>query len=378
MAFECPHAVILDDGELDDVRLMLAELGVPFADNAPAGGEPERAVPLLISTPARARAHMAGENGCHIPPHYLHIVIWIGGAPYSSDALEDIPCDFVVQRPIEPAVLRLLTQRAGYGGPERRRMLRVAIGTPVGLLVDEQRGGAMLAQLSVGGCGLITDDPPDDGSSVTIEFPPELTEPRELRLRGRVLSVREAVQADKTRYDVSVAFEEVALGDRVTLRAVMAGQPIDFRPKAWLMTTPGPPAPAPRAPRRRRSVLPAGSDRRAETRRLFNRQILGGNEGIARILIGRDLSTWGLRVEREAAFELGDELKLALYGGVGASPVMLKAVVERDDGELGWYLRFEAPTPAVARDIEKLLESLVPVDMPGGAGHVLTEVLESA
>jgi len=378
MAFECPHAVILDDGELDDVRVMLAELGVPYADIAPAGGEPERAVPLLISTPARARAHIAGENGCRIPPHYLHIVIWVGTEPDAGEMLDDIPCDFVVQRPIEPAVLRLLTQRAGYGGPERRRMLRVAIGTPVGLWEGEQRSEALLAQLSVGGCGLISGDPPEEGSAVAIEFPRDLTAPRELRLSGRVLSTRPVIQVEGTRYDVSVAFEALELGDRVTLRAVMAGQPIDFRPKAWLMTDPGPPATALRAPRRRRSVIPAGGERRTETRRLFNRQILGGNEGIARVLIGRDLSTGGLRVEREAAFALGDELKLALYGGVGSSPVLLKAVVERDDGELGWYLRFEALTPAVARDIEKLLDSLVPVDLPDGAGRVLTEVLESA
>ena len=30
MAFESPHAVILDDGELDDVRLILVELGIPY------------------------------------------------------------------------------------------------------------------------------------------------------------------------------------------------------------------------------------------------------------------------------------------------------------------------------------------------------------
>ena len=83
-------------------------------------------------------------------------------------------------------------------------------------------------------------------------------------------------------------------------------------------------------------------------------------------------------MEREATFTLGDELKLALYGGVGSNPVMLKAVVERDDGEQGWYLSFEALTPAVEKDLEKLLESLVPVDLPEGAGRVLTEVLESA
>lgn len=378
MAFECPHAVILDDGELSDIRQMLAELGVPYADIAPAGGEPERAVPLLISTPARARAHFAGESGCRIPPHYLHLVVWTDGEPGSDESLDDIPCDFVVQRPVEPSVLRLLTQRAGYGGPERRRMLRVAIGTPVELWVGEQKREALLAQLSVGGCGLVSNDPPEEGANVSIEFPRELTEPRKLRLRGCVLSARPAIRAETTQYDISIAFEPLELGDRVTLRAVMAGQPIDFRPKAWLMTTPGPPACAPRAPRRRRSVVPTGGDRRSETRRLFNRQLLGGAEGIARILIGRDLSTRGLRVEREASFELGDELKLALYGGVDASPVMLKAVVERDDGELGWYLRFAALPAAVERDLEKLLESLVPIDLPQGAGRVLTEVLESA
>jgi hypothetical protein len=378
MAFESPHAVILDEGELDDVRLLLVELGIPYVDVAPARAEPERAVPLLISTPARARAHVAGENGCRIPPHHLHVVIRVGGGPVAGQALDDIPCDFVVQRPIEPAVLRLLTQRAGYAGPERRRMLRVAIGSPIGLWVGEQRREALLAQLSVGGCSLVGDDPPDEGSAVSIEFPPELTAPRELRLHGRVLSARPAIQADEMRYDLSVAFEAIELSDRVTLRAIMAGQPIDYRPRARLMTTPGRLAVARRAPRRRRSAIPAGGDRRAETRRLFDRQILGDNEGIARVLIGRDLSTGGLRVEREAALALGDALKLALYGGAGSSPVMLEAMVARDDGELGWYLRFETLAPVVAKDVEKLLDSLTPVDPPEGAGHVLTEVLESA
>jgi hypothetical protein len=378
MALECPHALILDDGELDDVRLMLLELGVPYADGPPTGGGLERAIPLIISTPARARAHVTETDGCRIPPHYLHIVIWVGDASGTGEVLDDIPCDFVVQRPIEPAVLRLLTQRAGYGGPERRRMLRVAIGAPVGLWVGEQRSEVLLAQLSVGGCGLVCDEPPETGSAIAIEFPRDLTAPRELHLHGRVLSARPATQLEKTRYEVSVAFEAVELGDRVTLRAVMAGQRVDFRPKIWPMTDPGPPAAALRAPRRRRSVMPASSDRRAETRRLFNRRVLGGDEGIARILIGRDLSKQGLRVERAARFALGDELKLALYGGIGSSPVMLKAVVARDDGELGWYLDFEALTPAVAKDIDRLLDSLAPLDPPNGVGHVLTEVLESA
>jgi len=367
MSFEPPHAVILDDGELVEVRAMLDEMQVPYVDGLPRRGDgPERAIPLLITTPEGAR-----RLGRHLPANYLHLVVASEG-----DETADLPCDFLVRGGVEAAVLRLLTQRAGYDGPERRCMLRVAIGGPVALYVEGEEFEAQLAQLSIGGCGLVAQERPQEGLRACLVFPRERTTPRSLSVEGRILSVREAKDGVQPRYDVSIAFDDLELSDRVTLRALMAGQPIDFRPKPSLRVDPGPPSASARAPRRRRAVVPDEGDRRGSPRRLYNRQLLGGSEGIARVLIARDISIGGMRVEREARFALGDELKISIYGGVGVSPVLLKAVVERDDGVDGWFLRFAPLSPAVEHDLSILMESLAPLELSAGTGHIITEVLD--
>jgi len=377
MTFGLPHTVILDDGELAEIRTMLGEAGIPFVDEIPEGRTPERAIPLLVTTPRRARALTDSVEGAGLPPNYLHLVVSEAEDASTGDLLVGVPCDFVIQRPIDPDVLRLLTQRAGYEGPERRRMLRVAIGAAIELQVDGETCAAQLAQLSIGGCGLVVSEEIDEDALLSIDFPRALTEPRELSLQGHVLSVREIPGSGGKNYDISVTFDPIPLTDRVTLRSVMAGQPIDFRPRPSLRVDPGPPAVAAYSPRRRRSVVPVSGDRRKRPRRIYNRQILGGTEGIARVLIGRDISTRGMRVERGALFELGHEIKLAIYGGMGVSPVLLKAVVERDDGDAGWFLQFAELSEAVESDLTELLESLPPIGTADGAGSILTEVLES-
>lgn len=377
MEYGLPHTVILDEGELSALRSTLDDLGVPYADNAPAGGSRKTGIPLLITTPARARAFASGEAGEPLPPNFLHLVVAREGEVVDREALKGVLCDFVVQLPIEPDVLRLLTQRAGYGGPERRRMLRVAIGTMITLHTESGSRQAMLNQLSIGGCGLVVDDPPAEGTRVTVEFPKELTAPRNVSVSGRVLGLRRLMHDDSDARDVSVMFDELELGDRVTLRSLMAGQPIDFRPGPSLAVASGAPAAVERAPRRRRSVVPATPERRGARRRLFNRQVLGGSEGLTRIVIGRDISIGGMRAERSANLKVGDELKLAIYGRGDVSPVMLRAEVMRDDGEEGWFLRFEPLSEAVERDFESLLNSLRPMDLPNETGRVLTEVIET-
>jgi hypothetical protein len=377
MGFGLPHTVILDDGELAELRSMLSEAGIPFRDTIPEGKRGPRAIPLLVTTPVRACDLLQERSGEGFPASYLHLVVSDVAETTARELLAGVPCDFVIQRPIDPDVLRLLTQRAGYEGPERRRMLRVAIGTSVELRVDDRAHEAELAQLSIGGCGVVMTDAPEEGAAVTLEFPRALTEPRRLSLSGRVLTVREEENADGKPCDVSIAFDPIGLTDRVTLRAVMAGRRVEFRPRPKSQVEPGRPASAARAPRRRRAVMPVGGDRRKLPRRIFNREILGGNEGIARVLIGSDISTRGMRIERGARFALGDVLKLAIYGGPGMSPVLLEAVVERDDDAAGWFLRFAPLGEAVEADLEKLLDSLPLLGIPEGAGSILTEVLEA-
>lgn len=336
---ELPHALVLDDGELPDVRATLAAIGVRFADAVEGDGE--REIPLLVTTAARAKTLLT--TGPAAPRHHLHLVV----AGPDDGPLVGVPCDFAIRRPVAAALLRLLAERAGYEGPERRRALRVAIGAPVAVRVGESVRDAILAQVSASGCGLVASRPFDSNARLVIQVPAELTAPRSLELAGRVLGARRTTTADGETWDVSVAFDTLPLGDRVTLRALMAGQPIDFRPRGH-----------------------AGFDEAGPTgrRRLsLRRRRLGGARGGSRVVIGRGLSPRGLRVERDPLLQDGDEILLTLHGGAEAEPVTLPAAVRADAGATHWFLAFEELEPDTAAALTRLRESVASFSGEAGA-----------
>lgn len=326
MPADLPHALLLDDGELGDVRAALASIGVRWSDAVEDA--PARAVPLLVTTPARARA--LWERG-PAPRHHLHLVVTDPG----DGPLVGVPCDFAVQRPVAPAVLRLLAERAGYEGPERRRTLRVAIGAAVEVQCGEATREAILAQVSANGCGLVATGPFEPGARLSIRVPHDLTAPRRLALRGRVLGSRRTTTADGETWDVSVGFDPLPLGDRVTLRALMAGQPVDFRPRG-----------------------DAGLDEAGPTGRPPRRRRLGSAGSGSRVVIARGLSPRGLRVERDPALREGDEVLLTLHGGGNALPVTLSAAVHGDGEGSHWFLAFAELEPGTDAALARLRESV--------------------
>lgn len=330
---------IVDDGELLDVRAALDALGVRFEEGAAVD---EGEIPLLVTSAARARGVHRAADGLR---HHLHLVV----SDADGKALEGVPCDFLLRRPVTKEVLRLLTERACYSGPERRRMTRVAMGAPVVVHVDGRSREAILAQLSIGGCGLVSSRPFDAGAALVVEIPRELTKPRQLRIQGRVLSSRGTTTADGATFDVSVVFDALRLSDRVTLRAIMAGQPIDFRPRGD-----GKAQPTSAAPRQRR------------------RRPVGGRFGVARVVIGRDLGPEGMRIELDPALEAGAALDLALYGSGGGEAVVLRGTTERDAEEEAWRVRFEGVSAAAAEGIERLRRACG----RDGPGFVIAEILE--
>ena len=355
-----PDALILDDGELQDVRLLLDQLGALYGSEGDEVALQE--VPLLITSLARARR--LHEKGHPLPKHAIHLVVADADDHDLGGSLAGTPCDFIVRRPVDAAILALITRRAGYHGPERRKTLRVAMGTPVhvGMVGSDAREDAILAQLSVAGCGLITRDPLPD-VNLRIEFPPELSSPRTLALDGRIAKSREVPTADGLVYDTSVVFDDVTLSDRVTLRALMAGQPIDFRPES-------------RPPLARRAEDHAG-DRRRDARVPYEHGALGGSSDRrwTRVLIGRDISTRGMRVEREPDLALGDDVRLALYASDREEPVLVKARVTRDDGDEGWYLGFECDDAGEQARIEHLMADLQDDHSDSRQVWVISEVL---
>ena len=340
------RALILDDGDLAEVRAALSDMGVTFLE-AEAGAEPlaeDGEFPLMVTTPARARALAANGPG---PRHHLHLVV----ADRHGEAIDGIRCDFLVQRPVNPEVLCLLVERADYEGPERRRMTRVAIGIPVVLDTDGDRLDLIMTQLSTGGCGLVTADPLELDAPVRLELPSELTHPRRLALKGRVLSSRIVTTADGPNFDISIAFEPLSLSDRVTLRSVMAEQPVDFRP-------------------RRSAEARGGAPRRGSRRRP-----VGGRTGVTRVVIGRDLTGDGMRIERDPALALGDAFGLALYCSGRGEAIGLRGHIEADDDN-GWRVAFDDVSPETKAALDALRVAL-PSGPHQDTGFVIAEILEA-
>src|SRR5262249_61657001 len=122
----------------------------------------------------------------------------------------------------------------------------------------------------------------------------------------------------------------------------------------------GPPAerrrPPPAAPRQ------APRDRRRFPRVHYERRVIAAAEAaMHRMLIGHDLSVGGMRVERNPELQVGQRLRIALYDAARETPVVVEAVVARDDGPHGLALHVEQIDDDIATRLENLVATLSPV-----------------
>jgi hypothetical protein len=137
----------------------------------------------------------------------------------------------------------------------------------------------------------------------------------------------------------------------------------------------------PRASRPSRPPAASDSDRRARPRKLFARRVLAAAAGGTQVLIGRDLSAVGMRVRPVPGLQVGDELKLALYGNGEHPALVLEAVVIRDDGWDGLALHFRDVGASAAAELERLVRSL-PAERAArrarerAPGVVVSEIIE--
>jgi hypothetical protein len=121
-------------------------------------------------------------------------------------------------------------------------------------------------------------------------------------------------------------------------------------------------------------------DRRDSARGSYRRRIPAFGDRAMRVLVARDLSMAGLRVERETGLELGDRLHLAIYGDPEEEPFLVWATVERTDGSDGMYLAFDSMHPVLAQQLDSVVANLPAVeslhdDEARAMGTVVTEIL---
>jgi hypothetical protein len=178
-----PTALLIDDGELDDVDRLLGEL---TDRHRLCGGERPDPWPwprrLLVATPERVLA---------VPPPAPDVAFTtIVVAERDSILLRNLgkrcSFDYLVRRPVHPEALRLLLLRALFSGWEQRSAPRLPVGYRVSWIAGFRPGRATLLDISSQGCRLQAVRPPSSGSEVTLHLPRDLVGGLGLVLRGQV------------------------------------------------------------------------------------------------------------------------------------------------------------------------------------------------
>lgn len=361
---ERPEILVVDDGELEDVCEVLRELGASFDRRRGAGsGEPlQTPRSLLVISPRHALglglglARQRGPQGLQRGP--AGVVIVAEDSPVLRSMLRQAGFDFLVRRPLHRAALRLLLLRALYHGPERRLDPRLPSGCHVHYRAGVRREPCVLADVSVGGCRLLSTRPVPRGAEIEVLLSEEVTGSEPLTVAGRVVRCEQGdtLESIGAGYALGVRFESITAADRVRLRAIVTLGLVGTR---------------------------IGGERRAGARRSFRRKVSALCSEAGRVLMGRDLSTGGMKVEWHPALKVGDTLTLAIHLEEDESPLVVDAQVVRDDGPEGMALCFERVSEEAAHKLERLVGDLPGVELLAAGeiaslGAVLSEILASS
>jgi hypothetical protein len=377
-----PPTLLIHDGELADVRDLLEELGASFVDRrgATRPEEQRQSFQLVIATPPRLLGLFPpGE------PRPKQIAICNSDSKGLRSSLHRAGIQLMVRRPVHRTALRGLLLHSLYQGPEKRRSVRVNIGAPVHFRSGWRRRPAVLTDLSVGGCRVLTPRPVAPGTSITLAISAKLSGSRRFSVKGRVL--RNLTVKNSDWHSVIARFVRLGADQERLLRAtidVYASGPATFEqerlavPDAAVMGLPGaapeiaakPPAPS----------AVESAERRTAPRYEIDRRVIALSEESARVLVGRDISLGGMRVDPSPLLVVGQDVRLAIHFGNQEVPLVVTARVHRDDAERGVVLRFHGLDPDTARRLNEMLDTLPMLDpgATGSAGMIISEIVADA
>jgi c-di-GMP-binding flagellar brake protein YcgR len=362
-------ALVIDDGELQDVRDVLGRLGVEYRWIRPddARGVPCESPSRLLITTARHALQtepLAGPAGARP----VRIAVLDDEARAACTQLRERGFDYLVRRPVHPIALQLLLLRTLYRGDERRVSTRIPIGCPTSYRTTFRRRPALLADLSRGGCRFYAAKLFEPDSEIRIQLPKELTGGEAVELPGWVVRCERDPLGGELPYCTALAFE--LLSDEIDeqLRAVLEARArgperlaASDAEQAWREWSEQ--AGARRArPAEALNAEPRGA--RRMPRRTFRSRIAAvtPRDRALRTLVGRNISAGGMLLDPESDLRVGERLALALFGKPGQR-LDVHARVMRNDREQGLALSFDPMSAEVARELERLIAGL-----PSGEG----------
>jgi hypothetical protein len=347
-----PSVLIVDDGELGDVRAVLQELGVDFTHLRGAAVPPRVEPPrrLFVATARRSAIAESWPRREAGGPQKMGVVAEDSNA--LRENLRRMGFDFLVRPPVHREALRLLVLRALYTGEERRREARVLVGAEVTCRSGFRRQNAVLIELSLRGARLLASRPFGLGSRLTLRLPPEIGGEPPAWLRAKVLRVEEAGGSRASEHVVALAFEGLKPAQERALEAALqrcAAGPLAIDSDAGEAALGA-------------AAQASGPERRQKRRAAFSGEVVTLHDEARRVLLGRDISPDGMRVGAQPDLAPGALLQLAIYAAAGEPPIAVRARVVRNDGPSGVALRFEELSQGSVRRIEELVARLPSVE----------------
>lgn len=376
-----PASLVIHDGELADVCALMGHLGVPFVERCGPSTEADesRVWELVVSTPRRLLEFDPGASGTQPP----RIAILDKDSRTLRSMLQRAGVDLLVRRPVHPAALRLLVLYALYRGPENRRSLRVSLGARVRFRSGLRRRMAILADLSSTGCRLLSTHAAERGQKIQIQIPAEVGGGRAFGLRGNVVRTGPSELPGVHTVAVSWGRQEGRKGERLrALVSAHSGGPAtissDDAYAAYRFEADSS-EPEASAPECETGSADTG-ERRSSRRHEYPQHVIALGVEAARVLLGRDVSLGGMRVEPHPDVCLEDELSIALHIRAREKPLVLNARVARNEGEQGLVLQFVDLTED-ARTYLKRMVTFLPIlanreGSDEGAGVIVSEILQ--
>ena len=363
-----PAVVLLDDGELDRFAAVLRRLGVEFLHlrGRQIGRVVEKPTDLLVSSLNRTVKRPEFESyGSAEAPQPIQICVHQQDVLTLRERLCKLGIHFLIDSRIDPETLCLLLPQLLHRGAERRGARRVPFGCPLDFWSDGAHHTALLAELSLDGCRMLTNDAVREGTPLRIQLPRSLAPFGKIEICGSTVRCTPCEPSqDVTGFNVAVEFSHEGRDTQAALDEILSGrQPGTHVTPLSPMPEPGKPAATQLAAKGDLSEdLPEVTfDGRQDERRRYDRRVaaLGTlNADAPQVVLGRDLSVSGMRAAKHPSLSVGSELALGIYGREGSTPLVVEAEVVNDAGEAGIGLRFFRVTPDIRRRLEEIMDDL--------------------
>lgn len=371
-----PDAIIFDDGELDLFEELLDELNLEYTrwHGHEAKGFLPMPMKVLIATCER---FLELPALCEKTPFArpTHIAVVPPDAPYDLQLLQEIGTNYVIHLPIHRSVLRLLLLHLLYRGPEKRSAKRTVIGLGVHYQAGPRQRKALLADLSLEGCRLISHYGARTNIAVSIEIEhTALHRDTPLILPGKILRADPAPTSaqDKGEVLLAIQFDLPSDAERKSLETLL--QHYAITPAIW--------DPNPEEYQHEKVSHPWGvmpppaklsldedaesehplNERRHDKRAAFDNKVTALTKEASRILMARDLSSRGMRLQPHPTIAQGDKLQLALHGSSLDQPLIVSAEVVRNDGPNGLAVIFTDLAPDTVEKLELLVHDLPSIE----------------